>query len=66
MYKLLLTICFITPALASDFDDGFKAGYESVEGTMSITPIPPIEPITPIDSTPYLEGIKAGIEAAND
>jgi len=47
------------------FSDGFREGYKSVKGDMVIVPICPIAPITPIGSTPYREGLKAGIAAAS-
>ena len=37
-----------------------------VKGDMVIVPICPIPPITPIGSTPYREGLKAGIERAEN
>ncbi|ENM6885122.1 hypothetical protein AB8K55_004549 [Salmonella enterica subsp. enterica serovar Braenderup] len=46
----------------SSFADGFREGYRAI---MVILPITPIAPITPIGSTPYREGIKAGIAAAS-
>ena len=46
------------------FKEGFEEGYKSVKGNMVIVPICPIAPITPIGSTPFREGIKAGIKAA--
>lgn len=55
------------PALAdnqSEFCVGFSEGYKSIKGDMVIVPICPIAPITPIGSTPFREGIKAGMAAA--
>ncbi|HAK0681068.1 TPA: hypothetical protein H1P55_004564 [Salmonella enterica] len=49
----------------SSFADGFREGYRAIMGNMVILPIAPIAPITPIGSTPYREGIKAGIAAAS-
>jgi hypothetical protein len=49
-----------------DFCDGFATGWKTMKGDLSIVPICPIEPITPIGSTPYREGIKAGIAKARD
>ncbi len=46
------------------FCDGFAEGWKSVKGELSIVPICPIEPITPIGSTPFREGLKAGIARA--
>jgi hypothetical protein len=49
-----------------DFCNGFEMGWKTVKGDLSIVPICPIEPITPLGSTPYREGIKAGIAKARD
>ena len=62
VFVLLLTTA--SGALASEFCDGFEMGYKTVKGNNVIVPICPIEPITPIGSTPYQEGIKAGMKAA--
>lgn len=43
------------------FCEGFAEGWKTVQG--GIVPICPIAPITPIGSTPFREGIKAGIRA---
>lgn len=48
----------------SEFCADFEMGYKTVKGNMVIVPICPIAPITPIGSTPYQEGLKAGIEQA--
>ncbi len=48
----------------SEFCDGFSEGWKTLNGELTIVPICPIEPITPIGSTPYREGIKAGMRAA--
>jgi hypothetical protein len=68
MKKLLLVLLLVvgTSAYAngSEFCDGFEEGFKTVKGDMSLTPICPIEPITPIGSTPFREGIKAGMRAA--
>ena len=49
----------------NDFCAGFREGYKTIKGDFVIIPICPIAPITPIGSTPYREGIKAGIRAAS-
>lgn len=56
-----------TTAMADqvEFCAGFEQGYQAIKGNMVIVPICPIEPITPINSTPFQEGIKAGIAAAS-
>tara|TARA_B100001758_G_C18280254_1_gene541254 strand:+ start:783 stop:1028 length:246 start_codon:yes stop_codon:yes gene_type:complete len=61
---LILTLSATSIFAKSDFCRGFEIGYKTVKGNMSIVPICPIAPITPIGSTPYQEGIKAGIRAA--
>lgn len=54
----------IDNGIEDNFEAGFEAGFKSIKGDYSIVPICPIPPITPIGSTPYREGIKAGIKAA--
>jgi hypothetical protein len=49
----------------SSFEDGFREGYKSIKGDMVLVPLCPLPPLTPLGSTPYREGIKAGIKAAN-
>lgn len=60
-----LSLLFAQPSFAqSEFCAGFEEGYKMVKGDLVIVPICPIEPITPIGSTPFREGVKAGIRAA--
>jgi hypothetical protein len=47
-----------------DFCNGFSEGWKTLKGDLTIVPICPIAPITPIGSTPYREGIRAGMSAA--
>ena len=47
-----------------DFKTGFEQGYKSVKGDMVLVPLCPLPPLTPLGSTPFQEGIKAGIKAA--
>lgn len=47
-----------------DFKAGFRVGFQLVMGTNSLLPLYPLAPLTSLGSTPFLEGIKAGIEAA--
>lgn len=49
----------------SEFCAGFSEGYKSVKGDMVLVPLCPLEPLTPLGSTPFREGIKAGIRAAS-
>jgi len=48
----------------SAFCQGFSEGWKTVKGEIRIVPIYPIAPITPIGSTPFREGIKAGMRRA--
>jgi len=47
------------------FNDGFREGFKSIMGNTVLVPLAPLAPLTPLGSTPYREGIKAGIAAAN-
>jgi len=49
----------------STFADGFREGYRAIMGNMVMLPMVPMAPMTPMGSTPYREGIKAGIAAAS-
>lgn len=64
----LITAAFGLTSLAladrEAFCAGFVEGYKTVKGNLALVPLCPIEPITPIGSTPFREGIKAGIAAA--
>ena len=68
MIRRILVICFAmtfsVSALASDFCTGFAEGFKALAGDMPLVPLCPLEPITPIGSTPYREGLKAGMAAA--
>ncbi|MER8967727.1 hypothetical protein NKI25_18730 [Mesorhizobium sp. M0808] len=66
MRKLLLAVLLLTasPALADEFCDGFEEGYKTIKGDVAFVPFCPFEPFTPYGSTPFREGIKAGIAAA--
>lgn len=46
------------------FRDGFEAGYRTIRGTMPALPAIPAAPATPAGSTPFLMGIRRGIERA--
>ena len=52
-------------AAESQFCLGFEEGYKTIKGDMIIVPMCPMEPIIPIGSTPFREGIKAGLKAAS-
>lgn len=62
-----VTVCAAALSFAGDQEEfcaGFEMGYKTVKGNNVIVPICPIPPITPIGSTPYQEGLKAGMKAA--
>ena len=61
---LFFTAIFSLNVHASSFCDGFREGYLSIKGNMTMVPMCPMEPMTPMGSTPFREGIKAGIRAA--
>ena len=48
-----------------EFCAGFAEGYKSVKGDGVLVPLCPLAPLTPLGSTPFREGIKAGIRAAS-
>jgi len=48
----------------NDFRAGFTVGWQLVHGIHSGVPGVPGEPGTPGNSTPFLEGIKAGLQTA--
>lgn len=54
-----------SPGSSGTFCDGFNEGWKTVKGSLRLVPICPIPPITPIGSTPFREGLKAGIAKAN-
>lgn len=60
----ILVTTFSLTANASDFCDGFEVGYKTIAGNTGYVPACPYEPYTPYNSTPYQEGIKAGMKAA--
>ena len=61
-----LAVSSLTFASTSDFCKGFEEGYRSVAGNLAMLPMCPMEPMTPMGSTPFREGIKAGIKQAKD
>lgn len=60
----LFALTLSSSVVASDFCDGFVEGYRSLAGNSAFVPMCPFEPMTPFNSTPFREGIKAGIAAA--
>lgn len=66
-FKILFLLLFISSGslyAKSDFCRGFEIGYKTIKGNNSYVPYCPYEPYTPYNSTPYQEGLKAGITAA--
>ncbi len=65
-WRLLFAFALLAPAQVnaqSAFCGGFAEGWKTVRGEFAIVPVCPIAPITPIGSTPFREGIKAGMAA---
>jgi hypothetical protein len=63
---LLVPLSLFTATAAPSQDSfcaGFEEGFRSAKGDLVLLPVCPIEPITPIGSSPFREGIKAGIVA---
>lgn len=46
----------------TEFCRGFEEGYKTIMGDGVLVPMCPLEPLTPMGSTPYREGLKAGME----
>lgn len=46
------------------FRDGFEVGYRTVRGTAVALPSIPEQPVTRGNSTPFLMGVRRGIEGA--
>ena len=60
-------LALAVPAVAGDREEfcaGFEMGYKTVKGNNVLVPLCPLEPLTPLGSTPYQEGLKAGMQAA--
>lgn len=47
-----------------DFQAGFVVGYQAIRGTAVSLPGIPGRPGTPSGSTPFLQGVRAGLRAA--
>ena len=63
---LLSVLVLSLPARAeSAFCAGFELGYKTIKGNMVLVPLCPLEPLTPLGSTPFQEGLKAGMLAAS-
>ena len=48
----------------ADFREGFAVGFQLIQGTAVVPPAAPAEPDAVVDTTRFLLGIRAGIEAA--
>lgn len=48
----------------NDFAEGFKVGFQAVQGTANTIPGIPEEPDAPSNLTPFLMGVRLGIQAA--
>ena len=47
-----------------DYKSGFIAGYQAIAGTVRPIPVIPAQPATKANMTPFLMGIRKGIERA--
>ncbi|MGH6802742.1 MAG: hypothetical protein ACREC3_05160 [Methyloceanibacter sp.] len=47
-----------------DYKSGFIVGFQAVAGTTRIVPILPVQPVTRVGMTPFLMGVRKGIERA--
>jgi hypothetical protein len=48
----------------NDFQAGFEAGFRAIRGTSAATPTTPGQPPTPGNMTPFLLGVRKGLERA--
>ena len=66
-FALLSFLVFATAVVAeSQFCEGFAIGYKTIKGDMTLVPLCPLEPLAPLGSTPFQEGLKAGMQAARE
>ena len=67
--RAIIVLCILglsfSASAKSEFCMGFEEGYKMVKGDYAFVPFCPFEPFTPFGSTPFREGLKAGIKAAN-
>ena len=63
-FLVFFGLTFGSISFGSEFCDGFEEGYKIVKGNIVVVPVCPVAPVTPVGSTPFREGIKAGIRAA--
>lgn len=62
--SLAIAAAFAIAAPQDEFCAGFAEGFKSIKGDGALVPLCPLAPLTPLGSTPFREGIKAGIRAA--
>ncbi len=61
-FLTVILSCFTSSTYAqSDFCKGFEEGWKAIKGDNVFVPFCPFEPFTPFNSTPFREGIKAGM-----
>ena len=48
----------------NDFQAGFETGYRAIKGTNAVTPSTPARPATSGNLTPFLLGVRKGLECA--
>lgn len=64
---LIVTLLFTGAAqAASQFCEGFKAGYQLKAGDNAIVPMCPIGKLPPIGSSPYAQGMREGQTRADN
>jgi len=47
-----------------DYRSGFIVGFQAVRGTSVMIPMVPMQPTTKMNMTPFLMGVRKGIEKA--
>lgn len=47
-----------------DYKAGFEAGYRAIRGTNAMLPMLPMQPMTKMNMTPFLMGVRKGLERA--
>lgn len=62
----MILMLMIFMSFADDFCDGFEKGYKAERGNIAVVPVCPVQPVTPVNSNDYLQGIKKGVEKAEE
>ena len=52
------------PVPHADYSTGFKVGYQAIRGTSAAIPAAPARPATVSGMTPFLMGVRKGLESA--